>query len=142
MKAQTQKDLRDALDALDLVMRDYQKMHSKFTSRTHIRTAAYITAQRLLDRLEGPNQRNVLPAFKGLDSDMEGLNTEQTVAYLLKDARKRAGLSQTTLSQRCGMRQPAIATLENNPAEGMTISSIQKYVNGCGVVVEIPFFPI
>jgi DNA-binding XRE family transcriptional regulator len=135
------KDLRDALDALDLVMRDYQKMHTKLTSRTHIRTAAYITAQTLLARLDGPNQRDVLPSFKGLGG-MEGLTAAHTVAYLLKDARKRAGLSQTALSQRCGMRQPAIATLENNPPEGMTISSIQKYVNGCGVVVEIPFFPI
>jgi len=68
----------------------------------------------------------------------------QRVRRVLSDAlfrlRKGLGLTQASLAQRVGWRQPYVARLEGNPSEAAAaMERIEKFANACGASAMLVF---
>jgi transcriptional regulator with XRE-family HTH domain len=60
--------------------------------------------------------------------------------HLLREARRRAGLTQSQLAERLGTTQAAVARLER-PGANPTISTLQRAVNAAGQHLDARLVP-
>jgi predicted transcriptional regulator len=56
-------------------------------------------------------------------------------AWLLRHARKRAGLTQRALAERAGVAQPTIARIESSALDP-SVSSLSRLLRACGTTLE------
>jgi transcriptional regulator with XRE-family HTH domain len=63
-----------------------------------------------------------------------------TGAQVLREARRRAGLSQHELAKRAGVHQPAIARWESGRADP-SLSTIERLVAACGLELRLTLAP-
>jgi len=63
----------------------------------------------------------------------------RTLAHLLKSMRREAGLSQTELADRTGMKQPAIARIESVTGPWPAQETLAAYAHACGQIAVLGF---
>ncbi len=73
---------------------------------------------RILDRMTGPNKR--------LRQRIEEATLNARVAEMIYEARTKAGLSQQTLADLVGTKQPVIARLEDANYQGHSLSMLAR----------------
>lgn len=61
--------------------------------------------------------------------------------HLVREARRRAGLTQTELAERAGTTQPAIARLERGIGSP-SLARISELVEACGFEVQVRLVPM
>lgn len=59
-----------------------------------------------------------------------------TGAQLIREARRRAGISQQELANRTGLQQPAIARWESGRVEP-SLSTVERLVGACGLELQL-----
>jgi hypothetical protein len=63
-----------------------------------------------------------------------------TGGTLIREARRRAGITQAELARRAGLQQPAIARWENGRAEP-SLSTLERLVGACGLELRLALGP-
>jgi len=63
-----------------------------------------------------------------------------TGGTLIREARRRAGITQAELARRTGLQQPAIARWENGRAEP-SLSTLERLVAACGLELRLGLGP-
>jgi transcriptional regulator with XRE-family HTH domain len=63
-----------------------------------------------------------------------------TGGQFIREARRRAGLSQQDLGQRAGIHQPAIARWESGRAEP-SLATVDRLVRACGLELRLMLSP-
>ena len=61
--------------------------------------------------------------------------------HLLREARRRARLTQVELARRLGVAQPVVARWEANRGS-MTIENLERVVGACGFALDIRLRPV
>lgn len=59
-----------------------------------------------------------------------------TGAHLIREARRRAGISQQELANRTGLQQPAIARWESGRVEP-SLATVERLVGACGLELQL-----
>jgi ribosome-binding protein aMBF1 (putative translation factor) len=90
-------------------------------------------ATRILDKLTGKDHE-----LRKMIAE-EALNAR--VAWMIYDARTRAGLTQAQLAELIDTKQPVIARLEDADYEGHSLSMLQRIAEALGQRVEVSFVP-
>ena len=72
--------------------------------------------------------------------EYEALQPERAVIQAIIDARQKAGLTQKELSERTGIAQGDISTLENGNANP-SIRTLQRLATGMGMTLKVEFLP-
>ncbi len=79
-------------------------------------------------------------ANDGFAAEYEKQRIRRVLSEALFRLRKSLGLTQTTLAQRVGWRQPYVARLEGNPSEAAAaMERIEKFANACGASTMVVF---
>lgn len=68
------------------------------------------------------------------------LSTKKGIAELgkqLRGLRKEAGLTQTDLAKKCGLRQGNISRIECGKEQHLGLITLVRFVNGCGSLLFI-----
>ena len=81
------------------------------------------------------NRQLQRPSFK---AEWDTLQPELTIAQAMIDARKESGLTQKQLSERTGIAQADISTLERGNANP-SLRTLQRLAAGMGMNVKIEF---
>ncbi|MBN1908220.1 MAG: helix-turn-helix transcriptional regulator [Pirellulales bacterium] len=83
--------------------------------------------------------RQQLASDTVLASDVDNERSSMSVGASIYEARSRAGLTQDELAKRVGMRQSAIARLENADYDGHSLKTLQRIAGALGNRIEITF---
>jgi len=77
---------------------------------------------------------------EGFAAEYEKSRLRRALSEALFRLRKSLGLTQTTLAQRVGWRQPYVARLEGNPSESAAaMERLEKFANACGASTMLLF---
>ncbi|MGJ7498111.1 helix-turn-helix domain-containing protein [Variovorax sp. RT4R15] len=77
---------------------------------------------------------------EGFAAEYEKNRLRLVLSEALFRLRKSLGLTQTTLAQRVGWRQPYVARLEGNPSESAAaMERLEKFANACGASTVLLF---
>ena len=66
------------------------------------------------------------------------MEPKRSLSYLIAEERKKSGLTQAQLSERCGIKQSNLSRLENGSAEP-TIETLELIAKGLGKELKIYF---
>lgn len=83
--------------------------------------------------------RRKLAADPRLSASVETERLRANVGRVIFDARMRAGLTQQELADRVGMRQSAIARLEDADYDGHSLRTLQRIAAALDVSVQVSF---
>ena len=70
--------------------------------------------------------------FKNFEAGYEKFK----IGYLLQEARKEAGITQTAVAEKIGTKKSAISRIENH-AEDIRFSTLQKYAHAIGKKIQL-----
>ena len=73
--------------------------------------------------------------------DLVDVRNRQRIALLIRNIRKRQGLSQSELAERMGKHQTHIARLENLEYDGYTVTSLLEVFNALDVALFMDAIP-
>ena len=90
-------------------------------------------ALKILDRMTGPNKR--------LRRRIEEATLNARVAEMIYEARTKAGLSQQSLADLVGTKQPVIARLEDATYEGHSLSMLARIAAALHSELDVRFVP-
>lgn len=83
--------------------------------------------------------RRELASDEALAAAVDNERFNISVGAAIHEARTRAGMTQQKLAERVGMRQSAIARLENAEYDGHSLKTLQRIANALGTRVEVVF---
>jgi ribosome-binding protein aMBF1 (putative translation factor) len=140
MKEKELTDIRDALDIIEDLLEEREKMHMKIFERKGVRTRLIVKAERFLLRTGMKRVKNVIPRFR-MPEGYEEAGVVKMAGDILHNARKQAKLSRSELAKRTGINTHYIGNIENGKINNITLKTMQRWVNATGTVVEFMIFP-
>jgi transcriptional regulator with XRE-family HTH domain len=83
--------------------------------------------------------RHKLAGDRSLAAEVQYERTKAMVSEIIYEARTDAGLTQQQLAARAGMRQSAVARLEDTDYDGHNMKTLERIAFALGKCVEISF---